>query len=80
MDHMDWFSPEDADSEVVALARVVKKAGFVLWRSAARIPWYIDVFEKHGFIVEALDIRQPNSMKPLDRVNMYASLYKATKL
>ncbi|KAJ2050032.1 hypothetical protein H4S04_002857 [Coemansia sp. S16] len=80
MDHMDWFSPEDADSEVVALARVVKKTGFVLWRSAARIPWYIDVFEKHGFIVETLDIRQPNSMKPLDRVNMYASLYKATRL
>ncbi|KAJ2642427.1 hypothetical protein GGF44_001670, partial [Coemansia sp. RSA 1694] len=80
MDHMDWFSPEDADSEVVALARVVRKAGFVLWRSAARIPWYIAVFEKHGFVVEALDIRQPNSMVPLDRVNMYASLYKATRL
>ncbi|KAJ2699528.1 hypothetical protein H4218_002591 [Coemansia sp. IMI 209128] len=80
MDHMDWFSPEDADSEVVALARVVKKAGFVLWRSAARNPWYISVFGRHGFTVEALDVRQPNSMKPLDRVNMYASLYKATKL
>ncbi|KAJ2372395.1 hypothetical protein H4S02_009224 [Coemansia sp. RSA 2611] len=80
MDHMDWFSPEDADSEVVALARVVKKAGFVLWRSAARNPWYIAVFERHGFTVEALDVRQPNCMKPLDRVNMYASLYKATKL
>ncbi|KAJ2744315.1 hypothetical protein GGI20_003072 [Coemansia sp. BCRC 34301] len=80
MDHMDWFSSSDADSEVVALARVVRKAGFVLWRSAARIPWYISVFEKHGFAVEALDIRQPNSMEPLDRVNMYASFYKATRL
>ncbi|KAJ2820373.1 hypothetical protein GGI24_004506 [Coemansia furcata] len=80
MDHMDWFSPEDAESEVVALARVVRKTGFVLWRSAARIPWYIAVFKRHGFTVEALDIRKPNSMTPLDRVNMYASLYKATKL
>ncbi|KAJ2909296.1 hypothetical protein GGI21_002026, partial [Coemansia aciculifera] len=80
MDHMDWFSPEDADNEVAALARVVRKSGFVLWRSAARIPWYIAVFEKHGFAVEALDVRKPNSMEPLDRVNMYASLYKATRL
>ncbi|KAJ2005952.1 hypothetical protein GGI04_002049 [Coemansia thaxteri] len=80
MDHMDWFVPEDARNEAKALARAIKPGGFVLWRSAARVPWYIGVFKQYGFTVEALDIRQPNSMTPLDRVNMYASLYKATRL
>ncbi|KAJ2556655.1 hypothetical protein EV175_001857 [Coemansia sp. RSA 1933] len=79
MDHIDWFSPHDAQHEVCALARVIAKGGFVLWRSAARLPWYIDVFEKNGFSVQAISVRQPNTMKPLDRVNMYASFYKATK-
>ncbi|KAJ1942633.1 hypothetical protein EC988_006436 [Linderina pennispora] len=80
MDHMDWFTEKDADEEVIALARAVRTGGFVLWRSAARVPWYIEVFRKHGFAVEALSIRKPGSLVPIDRVNMYASFYKATKL
>ncbi|KAJ1896905.1 hypothetical protein LPJ81_004643 [Coemansia sp. IMI 209127] len=80
MDHMDWFSEDSAQQEVSALARVIAKGGFVLWRSAARLPWYVEVFEKNGFAVEPISVRQPNTMQPLDRVNMYASFYKATKL
>ncbi|KAJ2655145.1 hypothetical protein IWW48_005700 [Coemansia sp. RSA 1200] len=80
MDHMDWFSVQDAQQEVSALARAMATGGIVLWRSAARLPWYSEVFEKNGFAVDAISVRQPNATKPLDRVNMYASFYKATKL
>ncbi|KAJ2601695.1 hypothetical protein GGF40_001050 [Coemansia sp. RSA 1286] len=80
MDHMDWFSLEQAEDEAKALARAIRPNGFVLWRSAARNPWYIRIFEAHGFVVEALSIRQPNTMIPNDRVNMYASFYKATRI
>ncbi|KAJ2778200.1 hypothetical protein H4R18_004749 [Coemansia javaensis] len=80
MDHMDWFGPDEAEAEVRALRRALKQGGFVLWRSAARIPWYIANFEANGFRVEALAVRQPNTQAVLDRVNMYASFYKATKL
>ncbi|KAJ2705931.1 hypothetical protein FB645_002020 [Coemansia sp. IMI 203386] len=80
MDHMDWFSLEQAEEEVKALARAIRPNGFVLWRSAARNPWYIRIFEAHGFVVEALSIRQPNTMTPNDRVNMYASFYKAMRI
>ncbi|KAJ1727183.1 hypothetical protein LPJ72_006056 [Coemansia sp. Benny D160-2] len=80
MDHMDWFSMQDAQQEVSALARAMASGGVVLWRSAARLPWYSEVFEKNGFAVDAISVRQPNTTKPLDRVNMYASFYKATKL
>lgn len=45
MDHLDWFAPEskDAEDEVSELARVLSPGGFVLWRSAARQPWYQEV-------------------------------------
>ncbi|KAJ1643838.1 hypothetical protein LPJ64_004429 [Coemansia asiatica] len=80
MDHMDWFSENEAAVEIKELARAIKIGGFVIWRSAARIPWYISLFEAHGFSVEALSVRQPNTMAPIDRVNMYASFYKATRI
>ncbi|KAJ1869793.1 hypothetical protein LPJ55_005120 [Coemansia sp. RSA 990] len=80
MDHMDWFSPEEAAAEIEALKRALKRGGFVLWRSAARSPWYAESFASHGFSVEPISVRQPNTLIPLDRVNMYASFYKATKL
>lgn len=46
MDHLDWFAPgsKDVEDEVTELARVVSSGGFVLWRSAARQPWYQDVY------------------------------------
>lgn len=46
MDHLDWFAPgsKDVEDEVFELARVVSSGGFVLWRSAARQPWYQEVY------------------------------------
>ncbi|KAG0198517.1 hypothetical protein BGX28_008037 [Mortierella sp. GBA30] len=79
MDHMDWFDPKDADDEIKEVARAVRKGGMVLWRSAGRKPWYNALFEKHGFKVEAVGVRVPRSGVSIDRVNMYASCYKAIK-
>ncbi|KAJ1780429.1 hypothetical protein LPJ54_000102 [Coemansia sp. RSA 1824] len=80
MDHMDWCTSDEADAEIDALKTALKQGGFVLWRSAARIPWYVANFKALGFKVEAISVRQPNTQTALDRVNMYASFYKATKL
>ncbi|CAG8586901.1 18849_t:CDS:2, partial [Gigaspora rosea] len=80
MDHIDWFSESEAEEEIKQLARAVKKGGYVFWRSSARRPWYDKVFVKHGFAVDPICIREPGSGVPLDRVNMYASFYRATKL
>lgn len=45
MDHLDWFAPgsPDVDQEVDEFHRVLAPGGFVLWRSAARKPWYNEV-------------------------------------
>ncbi|CAG8691543.1 27269_t:CDS:2 [Gigaspora margarita] len=80
MDHIDWFSESEAEEEIKQLARAVRKGGYVFWRSSARCPWYNNVFVKHGFAVDPICIREPGSGVPLDRVNMYASFYRATKL
>ncbi|KAJ2659003.1 hypothetical protein IW148_004455 [Coemansia sp. RSA 1199] len=80
MDHMDWCTPDEADAEINALKIALKQGGFVLWRSAARIPWYVANFKALDFKVEAIAVRQPNTQTALDRVNMYASFYRATKL
>lgn len=77
MDHMDWFTEQDAELEIKELHRVLKPQGQVIWRSASRQPWYIRLFEANGYTVKCLDVRQPNTMRALDRVNMYASLYQA---
>ncbi|CAO3568358.1 unnamed protein product [Mortierella alpina] len=79
MDHMDWFGPADAEDEIKEVSRVVRKGGMVLWRSAGRQPWYNVLFEKHGFKVEAVGVRVPGSGVSIDRVNMYASCYLATR-
>jgi len=46
MDHLDWFAPdsEDVNEEVEEFHRVLAPGGFVLWRSAARQPWYNEVY------------------------------------
>jgi betaine lipid synthase len=45
MDHLDWFTPgaADVEEEVDEFRRVLAPGGFVLWRSAARRPWYNEV-------------------------------------
>lgn len=79
MDHMDWFDPHndgELDQEITQMARSLKIGGQVYYRSAGKYPWYNRLFEKHGFTVEALAIREQGYS--IDRVNMYASFYRAT--
>ncbi|KAJ7287621.1 hypothetical protein C8J57DRAFT_1284445 [Mycena rebaudengoi] len=81
MDHLDWFTPgsSDMDEEVSELHRVLAPGGFVFWRSAARNPWYNVNFERRGFKVTALGVRTgPDAA--IDRVNMYASFWRAVKI
>ena len=68
----------DLDREIAELSRVVKPGGAVFWRSAAKRPWYNKRFEKMGFRVEPVHIRETG--KPIDNVNMYASFYKGVRL
>ena len=67
MDSMDWFDPgsDAAVQQVVALNKVLKRGGRVLFRSAARRPWYTDVLEKYGF--EAKCVGRRDSGKCIDR-------------
>lgn len=71
-------SISDLDREIIELSRVIAPGGMVFWRSAAKYPWYNARFEKMGFQVEPIHIRQTG--KPIDNVNMYASFYKATRI
>ncbi|CCF54553.1 hypothetical protein NDA11_001352 [Ustilago hordei] len=68
----------DLDREICELSRVVRAGGSVFYRSAAKKPWYNQRFEKMGFKVEPVHLRETG--KPIDNVNMYASFYKATRL
>ncbi|KAJ7042017.1 hypothetical protein C8F04DRAFT_1078032 [Mycena alexandri] len=81
MDHLDWFPPEspDVDEEIENLRRLLDVGGLVFWRSAARTPWYNTNFEMRGFKVTALGVRTGPKIA-IDRVNMYSSFFKATKL
>ncbi|KAJ7132836.1 hypothetical protein C8R43DRAFT_1206637 [Mycena crocata] len=83
MDHLDWFTPgsgsSDIDEEVKELYRVLAPGGFVFWRSAARKPWYNANFERRGFTITALGVRQ-GPEAAIDRVNMYASCWRAVKI
>ncbi|QRV79652.1 betaine lipid synthase [Ceratobasidium sp. AG-Ba] len=80
MDHLDWFDPGSAavTEEVAQLARVLLAGSTVFWRSAARKPWYCEEFEKAGFAVEPVDVRT-GPERAIDRVNMYASFWKAVR-
>ncbi|KAF8210145.1 hypothetical protein K438DRAFT_1903773 [Mycena galopus ATCC 62051] len=82
MDHLDWFTPgsSDINEEVAELHRVLAPGGFVFWRSAARKPWYNANFERQGFQVTALGVRKGEKGPALDRVNMYASFWRAVKI
>ncbi|KIM63223.1 hypothetical protein SCLCIDRAFT_1214338 [Scleroderma citrinum Foug A] len=80
MDHLDWFSEDskDVDEEIAELERVLAPGGILLWRSAGRRPWYVKVFQRHGFLVTPLGVRQGPDVA-IDRVNMYASFWRAVK-
>lgn len=58
MDHLDWFAPgsKDVEDEVGELARVLASGGFVLWRSAARQPWYQEVYVERGLFFFFFDL------------------------
>jgi betaine lipid synthase len=45
MDHLDWFTPgsKDVDEEIAEFQRVLVPGGIVMWRSAAKMPWYNEV-------------------------------------
>ncbi|KAK0565776.1 hypothetical protein OC844_001038, partial [Tilletia horrida] len=51
-------SISDLDREVVEMHRVIKPSGLVFYRSAAKRPWYNQRFEKAGFKVEPVHIRE----------------------
>lgn len=68
-------SVSDLDREVIELRRVIAPGGMVFWRSSAKHPWYSARFEKAGFRVSPVHIRETG--KPIDNVNMYASFYRA---
>ncbi|KAF8919951.1 hypothetical protein CPB85DRAFT_734180 [Mucidula mucida] len=81
MDHLDWFTPgsKAADDEIAELYRVINRGGLVLWRSASKVPWYNEIFKRHGFLVSPVSIRERDAEYPIDRVNMYASFWRAMK-
>ncbi|KAG5716752.1 hypothetical protein E4T56_gene16200 [Termitomyces sp. T112] len=79
MDHLDWFNPgsQDAVEEVAEFYRVLATGGMMFWRSASRKPWYNEIFRKAGFDVTPVAIRDGSCA--IDRVNMYASFWRAVK-
>ncbi|KAK8849633.1 hypothetical protein IAR55_004968 [Kwoniella newhampshirensis] len=68
----------ELDYEILEMRRVLKMGGMAVWRSAGKKPWYIQRFELVGFKVSPIDIREDG--KAIDRVNMYASFWKAEKV
>ncbi|KAJ3888442.1 hypothetical protein GG344DRAFT_89949 [Lentinula edodes] len=82
MDHMDWYDLDSSEvrDEAVELSRVLASGGLVFWRSASRNPWYNQVFAENGFMVESINVRQHGMAVALDRVNMYASFWRAQKM
>ncbi|KAI9893827.1 MAG: hypothetical protein M1814_005380 [Vezdaea aestivalis] len=88
MDSMDWFSAAspatDARKQIAALRRALKTGGKVVLRSAARRPWYLELFEKDGFEVRCVCIRGSGDAKGenrfVDRVNMYAGTWICVKV
>ncbi|KAJ5351967.1 protein-L-isoaspartate O-methyltransferase [Penicillium brevicompactum] len=80
MDSMDWFDPNGvaATAQITKLNRTLKMGGRVLLRSSALRPWYVDIFEAHGFSCKCTGSRTDGAC--IDRVNMYASCWLCTKM
>lgn len=79
MDSMDWFDQgsKAAATQVTKLNRALKMGGRVMLRSSALTPWYLKVFESHGFTPKCHGARKDGAC--IDRVNMYASCWICTK-
>ncbi|KAI1872037.1 uncharacterized protein JN550_004240 [Neoarthrinium moseri] len=79
MDSMDWFDPGSnaAGAQITKLNRALKMGGRVMLRSAGLKPWYINEFEKLGFVAKCMGAREGKAC--IDRVNMYASCWIMTK-
>lgn len=80
MDSMDWFDngSQAAATQVTKLNRALAMGGRVMLRSSALSPWYIKVFESHGFSAKRSGARLDGAC--IDRVNMYASCWICTKV
>ncbi|POR31647.1 Uncharacterized protein TPAR_08150 [Tolypocladium paradoxum] len=80
MDSMDWFDTgsQAAAAQVSKLNRALAMGGRVMLRSSALSPWYIKVFESHGFTAKRHGARLDGAC--IDRVNMYASCWVCTKM
>jgi len=80
MDSMDWFDPGSAAAaaQVTKLNRALKIGGRVMCRSSALTPWYLEVFQNHGFTTKHQGQRIHGAC--IDRVNMYASCWICTKV
>lgn len=67
MDSMDWFDPTKesevnrATQQVRMLNHALKLSGRVLLRSAASRPWYMEIFDRLGFSIKAVNVRSPGS-------------------
>jgi betaine lipid synthase len=77
MDHLDWFSEEDARAEIEMVHKKMAVGGRVYWRSAGKAPWYNTIFQSTGFDVKVLQVRENGAC--IDRVNMYASFWMGVK-
>lgn len=93
MDLQDWFpnslgysaekdktDPCELTQTIRAMHNALAPGGRVFWRSSAMSPWYQELYRREGFKVECIHARPIGGMVPIDRVNMYASFYKAVKL
>ncbi|CCE26640.1 related to S-adenosylmethionine:diacylglycerol 3-amino-3-carboxypropyl transferase [Claviceps purpurea 20.1] len=80
MDSMDWFDPGSsaAAAQITKLNRALKMGGRVMLRTSALTPWYIKIFEAHGFTAKRHGGRIDGAC--IDRVNMYASCWICTKV
>jgi len=77
MDHMDWMDWDGIEvrKEVIALRNAMKPGGQVMFRSAAKKPWYVQVYEEEGFECHPVSVRDGGCS--IDRINMYASTWLA---
>lgn len=75
MDHLDWMD----ECYVITLCDTLRyhmrysADSRAILRSASLYPWYISVFEKHGFKAERISNHRDDPL--MDRVNTYASFW-----